>query len=302
MRKNVFKFGLACLCLIGFLSITSCTSNDNTDDNDDKDNNDNDNTNIDTSKPTVTYYYNYEGAGEYKKENYTLNDRLTEPIEPTRDGYMFVGWYTSSDCTTEYDFKTFVKENTISLYAKWIKSYVFEAEYTDFTGKAGFGYSGNLSGLDMISKDNGTAKASNGYFVTGLYYNGAFIEYTINATENLADVYLMARFSSEFYDVVLTNDNFLFKVNDSAINDNYTINLSGALPVSAGQDKREFTNHLISKTISLVKGENKIKLEVANENGHGGTMYADAPIIDCIYLGTEGTLSWEPKESNLKNK
>ena len=306
MKRKLLQFGLACFCLAGLASVSSCSpKEDEKNPNEGDNNNNNDDNNkpdIDTSKPTVTYHYNYEGAGDYLQENFTLNDRISEPAEPTREGYMFVGWYTSSDCTTEYDFKTLVKENKVDLYAKWIKSYVFEAEYTDFTGKAGFGYSGNLSGTDMISKDNGTAKASNGYFVTGLYYNGAFIELDITASEAIENVYLMARLSSEFYDVVLTNDTFSFLVNDEAVTDSYTIDLSGALSVSEGQNKREFTNHMISESVSLVKGENKIVLQVTNENGHGGTMYADAPIIDCIYLGTEETLSWEPKTSNLKNK
>lgn len=306
MKKKIFNLGLLMFCSFALIGIVSCggNSDDSTQKDDTGKENDNKDTdpNIDTSKPVVTYYYNYEGADVYKKENYTLNDRIKAPAEPSREGYIFVAWYTDSALTTEYNFKTMQKETSLSLYAKWMKAYTFEAEYTSFKGKAGFGYSGNISGTDMIYKDDGSANASNGYFVTGLYYNGAYLDFEITSAADISGVYLVARLSSEFYDMAFDNDNLLFLVNDTTITDTYSIDLSGALPVSSGKSKRPFTNHTISKNVSLKEGSNVVRIQVNNENGHGGTMYADAPLVDCIYLGTDETLSWNPVESNVANK
>ena len=46
---------------------------------------------------------------------------LTKPVDPTREGYTFGGWYTDADCTKAYDFVTAVTAD-MTLYAKWTKS------------------------------------------------------------------------------------------------------------------------------------------------------------------------------------
>ena len=56
----------------------------------------------------------------------TLNhgDKAVEPTAPTKDKYVFVGWYTDTERTIEFDFDTPVTAN-LTLYAKWeLDSYV----------------------------------------------------------------------------------------------------------------------------------------------------------------------------------
>ena len=150
----------------------------------------------------------------------------------------------------------------------------------------------------MIVKDNGSAMASNGYFVSYLYYNGANLQFDFTSPEEVKDVVFVARLSSEFYDIALNDKNFKFVVNDEEVKDFYC-DLSGALSVDS-KDKRAFTNFRISQSLSLKKGNNTIKLVVNNTNAHGGTMYAEAPIVDCLYLGTDAELSWHPRTDNLE--
>lgn len=40
--------------------------------------------------------------------------------DPTRDGYTFVSWYTSTEYTTEFEFDTPIKED-MTVYAKWVE-------------------------------------------------------------------------------------------------------------------------------------------------------------------------------------
>ena len=49
-----------------------------------------------------------------------VGSKLAKPVEPTRDGYTFGGWYTSEDYATLFDFDNSVTEDTV-LYAKWTK-------------------------------------------------------------------------------------------------------------------------------------------------------------------------------------
>ena len=45
-------------------------------------------------------------------------DKATKPEDPAEEGCLFKGWYTDSDCKTEYDFSKPV-EKDMTLYAKW---------------------------------------------------------------------------------------------------------------------------------------------------------------------------------------
>lgn len=49
------------------------------------------------------------------------NTKIQRPIDPTKEGYIFDGWYKSESYTEKWDFaKDVVTENT-TLYAKWIE-------------------------------------------------------------------------------------------------------------------------------------------------------------------------------------
>ena len=65
----------------------------------------------------VTYDYNYSGT---TPTTVTLSndDVLTYPAVPTRNGYVFTGWYTDSACTTKYSFTGYINDD-MTLYAGW---------------------------------------------------------------------------------------------------------------------------------------------------------------------------------------
>lgn len=51
------------------------------------------------------------------------------PTSPTLDGYEFMGWYTTTDTDTPFNFETTIFEDT-TLYAKWIKEGTEITKYT----------------------------------------------------------------------------------------------------------------------------------------------------------------------------
>lgn len=84
----------------------------------------------------VSFRYNYEGApldGYYWIDDYHYGTKITYiPEDPTREGYVFVGWYKEPECITPWNFDTDtlpeakyndaqeeLYQETI-LYAKWI--------------------------------------------------------------------------------------------------------------------------------------------------------------------------------------
>ena len=62
--------------------------------------------------------FNTKGGSEIADVAVNYNETLTKPTDPTRDGYTFAGWFTSSYYSTEYDFTKKVTKD-FTLYAKW---------------------------------------------------------------------------------------------------------------------------------------------------------------------------------------
>ena len=70
----------------------------------------------------------------------TADGKLVKPVDPTRDGYTFGGWYTDEACTRAYDFSTPVTAD-LTLYAKWTKNAVNPG------GNGGSGSNGGNGGV-----------------------------------------------------------------------------------------------------------------------------------------------------------
>ena len=74
---------------------------------------------------TVTFDYNYDNKGIYKKVHVTDGEKLEKVEPPSREGYAFAGWYMDSDLTTPYDYSGSV-DSKFTLYAKWVETGSYE--------------------------------------------------------------------------------------------------------------------------------------------------------------------------------
>lgn len=68
-----------------------------------------------------TVKFDTDGGSRVANQNIKRNDTANEPAKPTKEGYVFDGWYTDSKFTAEYDFNKKVTKN-ITIYAKWVES------------------------------------------------------------------------------------------------------------------------------------------------------------------------------------
>lgn len=64
--------------------------------------------------------FNSQGGSSVKDQTPASGSTVTKPVDPTREGYAFGGWYTDEACTKAYDFSAAVTAD-MTLYAKWTK-------------------------------------------------------------------------------------------------------------------------------------------------------------------------------------
>ena len=65
----------------------------------------------------VTFYPNYEGGGKSTSKQLPLGEAVAFPDDPTREYWIFDGWYTDEAATTKYDNSPLTGE--LKLYAGW---------------------------------------------------------------------------------------------------------------------------------------------------------------------------------------
>ena len=110
---------------------------------------------------TVTF--NSQGGSAVDSQTVNYNETAASPTAPTRTDYEFLGWYTSSAGTEEYEFSTPVTAD-LTLYAKW------GAVYTLTESGSNIYMSGSGSNTDLgevknllASEDYVIVRNSNGF-------------------------------------------------------------------------------------------------------------------------------------------
>ena len=71
---------------------------------------------IKPANPTVTF--DSKGGSDVAAKPVKNGDAISAPDAPTKDGYIFAGWYTDEALTEKYDFSKAVKDD-MTLYARW---------------------------------------------------------------------------------------------------------------------------------------------------------------------------------------
>ena len=164
--------------------------------------------------------------------------------------------------------------------------YVFEAEYTDFTGLEGLGPSGSPSGLDIIGESK---EASNGFFA-GQLGEDSPITFKFTSDKD-ATVTLRAIFGANaLAPITWTSETFGIEVNGTAIT--YT----EFKTETSTSSQQNFKTRTLGK-IQVKKGENTIVFRPKN-NKYLNNM-TSAPSIDCIMLSKEATLTFNELKDNL---
>jgi uncharacterized repeat protein (TIGR02543 family) len=165
--------------------------------------------------------FNSNGGTDITVITQDYNTVVIEPVEPTKEGYTFGGWYSDSNLSVAFIFETMpAKDNT--LYAKWnINSYTFQ--YIDDDGsvlyKVDFNYGVNLIGIFEPT----TSK-------TGYTFIGWDVEYPDTMPAN--NVTITAEYTINQYTITFSSDG---GTNLTAITQDYdTVVLAPTEPTKEG--------------------------------------------------------------------
>ena len=59
------------------------------------------------------------GGSEVEPQRLRYGEQIKEPSQPTREGYVFLGWYEDKGLTKKVDFSSAVASSSTTFYACW---------------------------------------------------------------------------------------------------------------------------------------------------------------------------------------
>ena len=157
---------------------------------------------------TITFESN--GGSQVQSQTVKYDAAAQQPVDPTREGYDFGGWFTDAGFAagSEFDFKTKVKADT-TLYAKWaIKKFTvkYEANFNGDSSVANMpevlqGVEWNTAVIDPTPTD-AQKPTRTGYTFTGWFADAeAKTPFDFAATPITADTVIYAGWTLNRYTV-----------------------------------------------------------------------------------------------------
>ncbi|WP_338118536.1 InlB B-repeat-containing protein [Paenibacillus qinlingensis] len=124
-----------------------------------------------------SYTVSFSSDGGTAVADQTVNEgaKATAPGAPTKEGFVFGGWYGDSNLTTAYDFTTAVVTADITLYAKWTID--IKNSYT-----VSFVSNGGTAVADQTVDEGAVAAAPNAPTRVGYTFNGWYSDSNLTST------------------------------------------------------------------------------------------------------------------------
>ncbi len=135
---------------------------------------------------TYTVYFNTDGGTATNPQTLTLDTCPTRPQDPTREGYVFAGWYTAEGA--EWLFTEAAPNADLNLTAKWLKRHTVTLEDTSSDGE-----SAKQTVTEGETLTEPTAPTRTGYTFLGWYYGNK--KWSFDTDLPTGDMKLLARWA-----------------------------------------------------------------------------------------------------------
>ena len=125
----------------------------------------------------------------YHRITLTEGEMIQKPVEPTKEGYEFKGWFLDYELTQEFTFDKILKGDNIILYAKFTKKETGTNKPSNNYWTVTFYVDGNVyNSQTVIEYDNFVIPAEptkEGYEFKGWSWNGNMLVGSIMVTQNI---------------------------------------------------------------------------------------------------------------------
>ncbi len=90
------------------------------------------------NSPIVVYQvvYNSNGGSSIQTVQVEENQRLSQPTNPSKDGFAFAGWFKDTLLAIPWDFQEDEVDNNLTLYAKWNQNAVYQVIFNSNGGSS----------------------------------------------------------------------------------------------------------------------------------------------------------------------
>ena len=207
------------------------------------------NKNQNITKYTVTF--NTDGGSKVKSQSIELNKTASKPADPTKEGYVFLGWYQGN---TAFDFKTKITSN-ITLTAKWKKAESEEpAKPTKYTVTFDTDGGSTIASKTVEENQPVTKPADptkEGYTFISWYYNNTQYNFNTLVTGNITLKAKWEKNSVITYTIEEIPESYVGQVRIFVLKDG--VKVDGYVDITTTSDK-VITNKEISKDGYVTNG------------------------------------------------
>lgn len=193
-KKSSFFVLLLCLIFV-FAALTACKPDDKTPGGNGGGGN------TDPQQYTVTF--DVDGGTPIEAKTVEEGKTVERPADPTKNGYIFAGWYSDSARTKEFSFSSPITADT-TVYAKWTEAEVYYKISFESNGGTPVKEQSVLKGTTAVKPAD---PDRTDYLFDGWYTDSAFTKKFDFSTPITADVTLYAKWLENiFYDVAFDTD------------------------------------------------------------------------------------------------
>jgi uncharacterized repeat protein (TIGR02543 family) len=162
-----------------------------------------------TNRNEYTIKFESNGGSAIEDITFNINDPITKLPEPTKEGYVFSGWYLDEGLNEAFDIEN-INDKEIILYAKWSDSHLVSITYDAMGGSSDQTNEVKDDEIPLIY-----APIKEGYVFLGWYFDQSYQNVYIFDEPLTEDTTLYAKWE-ERSDVVLSiiyNDELIYEFN-----------------------------------------------------------------------------------------
>ena len=163
-----------------------------------------------TNRNEITISFESNGGSQQESLTYDLTDQNLNLPEPTKEGYVFDGWYVDDEFIEVFSFDNIEKINEITLYAKWVEDDLVLITYDTLGGSQNQTIETNITDIPETYIPEKEGYVFSGWYLDQNYQNVYIFD---NPIEEDTTLYAKWETRSEIVLTLIFSDDLVFEFN-----------------------------------------------------------------------------------------